>query len=135
MVGNAGWWFLSFSPKSYFAIGLSLACFGVFYLLFPFMPALILAGLCSMGAHLGGGAQWTLSTYGLQTIVPDRIRGRVFAFDFSLVTLTIMASNLVSGWAIQELGPHHAMLVFAGVGLLFAAVWWLATRRLRRRLT
>jgi MFS family permease len=117
------------------AIGLALACFGAFYLVFPFMPSLLLAGLCSLGAHLGGGAQWTLSTYGLQAIVPDRIRGRVFAFDFALVTLTIMVSNLVSGWAAQALGPHHAMIAFASVGLLFAAGWWLGTRRVRRRLS
>jgi len=117
------------------AIGLALVCFGAFYVVFPFMPALLLAGLCSMGAHLGGGAQWTLSNYGLQSIVPDRIRGRVFAFDFALVTLTIMASNLVSGWAAEALGPRTAMLAFAGVALLYAAGWWLATRRVRRRLS
>ena len=116
------------------AIGAALACFGLFYLIFPFMPALLLAGLCSLGAHLGGGAQWTLSTYGLQSIVPDRIRGRVFAFDFALVTLTIMASNLVSGWAAEAFGPHHAMLGFATVGLLYTAGWWLGTARVRRRL-
>ena len=116
------------------AIGASLACFGLFYLVFPFMPSLLLAGLCSLGAHLGGGAQWTLSTYGLQAIVPDRIRGRVFAFDFALVTLTIMASNLVSGLAAEALGPKNAMLAFASVGCLFAAGWWLGTRRVRRRL-
>jgi MFS family permease len=124
------------SERGLFAvIGASLACFGLFYLVFPFMPALLLAGLCSLGAHLGGGAQWMLSTYGLQAIVPDRIRGRVFAFDFALVTLTIMASNLVSGWAAEALGPRHAMLALAGVGLLYAAGWWWGTRRLRRRLT
>ncbi len=117
------------------AIGLALVCFGAFYMVFPFMPALLLAGLCSMGAHLGGGAQWTLSTYGLQTIVPDRIRGRVFAFDFALVTLTIMASNLVSGWAAEALGPRHAMLAFAGVALLYAVGWWLGTRSVRRGLS
>ena len=116
------------------AIGMALGCFGLFYLVFPFMPSLLLAGLCSLGAHLGGGAQWTLSTYGLQEIVPDRIRGRVFAFDFALVTLTIMVSNLVSGVAAEVLGPRNAMLAFAAVGCLFATGWWLGTRRVRRTL-
>jgi hypothetical protein len=51
------------------------------------------------------------------------------------VTLTIMASNLVSGWAAEAFGPHHAMLGFAGVGLLYGACWWLATRPVRRRLS
>ena len=113
------------------AIGFALFCFGVFYMVFPLMPSLFAAGLCSMGAHLGGGAQWTLSTYGLQVYVPDRIRGRVFSFDFALVTLTIALSNLAAGWAAQRFGPKPAMYGFAGVSLLFTVGWWTATRKLR----
>jgi MFS family permease len=114
------------------AIGIALCTFGLFYGAFPLMPVLGLAALCSMGAHLGGGAQWTLSTYGLQVLVPDRIRGRVFAFDFALVTLSITVSNLVAGWAAEAFGPRPAMAGFAGVGLLFAAAWAWVTRGLRR---
>ena len=61
------------------AIGVALFVFALCYGLFPFAPALALAGLCAAGAHVGGGAQWTLSTYGLQRFVPDWIRGRVFS--------------------------------------------------------
>ena len=95
------------------------------------MPAIALAALCSMAAHLGGGAQWTLSTYGLQVLVPDRIRGRVFSFDFALVTLSITLSNLLAGWAAEAFGPRPAMAGFAAVGLLFALAWAWATRGLR----
>lgn len=115
----------------FIAIGLALASFGVFYSIFPLMPALWLAALCSMGAHLGGGAQWTLSTYGLQTIVPDRIRGRVFAFDYALVTFTIMLSNLLAGWSADAFGPRATMFGLALVAFAYASVWWLATRSLR----
>jgi predicted MFS family arabinose efflux permease len=118
----------------FIAIGIALGSFGVFYGIFPLMPALLAAAPFSAGAHLGGGAQWTLSTYGLQTIVPDRIRGRVFAFDFALVTLTITLSNLAAGWAAEAFGPRVAMGALAGVAFVYAAVWWLATRRLRAEL-
>ena len=115
-------------------IGLALASFGVFYAFFPLMPALLLAAPFATGAHLGGGAQWTLSTYGLQRIVPDRLRGRIFAFDFALVTLTIAASNLLAGWTARRFGPDVAMFGLALVALVYATVWWTATRRVRASL-
>jgi len=113
------------------AIGLALFCFPICYAIFPFMPLLVLAGAWSAGAHLGGGAQWTLSTYGLQRFVPDRIRGRVFSFDFALVTLTIALSNLAAGWAAGRFGPKRTMEGLAVVGFVYAAAWWVGTRRLR----
>jgi MFS family permease len=114
------------------AIGLSLVTFGVFYAAFSVMPNLLLAALVVMGAHLGGGSQWMLSTYGLQKIVPDRIRGRVFAFDFALITLTITASSLLAGWAAAHWGPRPAALALSLIALAWAAVWWSATRAVRR---
>ena len=84
-----------------------------------------------MCAHLGGGAQWSLSTYGLQKVVPDYIRGRVFAFDFALVTLSITLSSLGAGWAAHRFGARPAALVLAGVAIAWAAIWWTATRRVR----
>jgi MFS family permease len=119
----------------FLAIGIALGSFGVFYGLFPLMPALLLAAPFTMGAHLGGGAQWTLSTYGLQRLSPDRIRGRVFAFDFALVTLSITLSNLAAGWAADRFGPKATMIGLSVVSFFYAAVWWTATRRVRGRLT
>ena len=54
------------------------------YLVVGTAPVLAVAVAGALLAHLGGGAQWTLSTYGLQSAVPDYIRGRVFAADFAL---------------------------------------------------
>jgi MFS family permease len=113
------------------AIGVALGVFGLFYAIFPFMPALLLAAPFVVGAHLGGGAQWMLSTYGLQRIVPDRIRGRVFAFDFALVTLSITVSNVVAGWSAQHFGPRPTMFGLAAVAMAYATLWWLATARVR----
>jgi MFS family permease len=115
------------------AIGISFVTFGVFYAAFALTPALLLAALAVMGAHLGGGSQWMLSTYGLQKLVPDRIRGRVFAFDFALVTATLTVSSLLAGWAADHWGPRPAALVLSVVSLLWAGVWWTATRSVRRQ--
>lgn len=114
------------------AIGLSLAVFGASYMAFGLMPSMLLAAPIVMCAHFGGGAQWSLSTYGLQKIVPDRIRGRVFAFDFALVTLSIAVSSLGAGWAAEQWGPRPAVVVMAALALAWALVWWTAIRKVRR---
>lgn len=114
------------------AIFLALATFGAGYLLFGLAPSLALAAGAVCLAHLGGGAQWVLSTYGLQRLVPDRIRGRVFAFDFALVTLSLALSSLVAGWAADHLGPRRAAVSLGAVALAWALAWWGATRGVRR---
>jgi predicted membrane-bound mannosyltransferase len=115
------------------AIGTAFAVYGAFYAAVPFMGGLWAAAPFVLLAHLGGGAQWTLSTYGLQVIVPDRIRGRVFSFDFGLVTLTLACSILLGGWAADHFDPRAVMLVMAGVALAYAVVWSVATTGLRRQ--
>lgn len=115
------------------AIGVALAVYGLFYAMFPLMGTLWTAALFALLAHLGGGAVWTLSTYGLQLLVPDRIRGRVFSLDFLLVTLTIALSNLLGGWAADEIDPRIVMGILAGVSVTYALVWTALTAGIRRR--
>ncbi|HSM52526.1 MAG TPA: MFS transporter, partial [Thermoanaerobaculia bacterium] len=116
----------------FLAIGVSFAVYGIGYGVFPFAPGIALATIPVFFAHLGGGAQWTLSTYGLQRIVPDRHRGRVFAIDYGLVTLTIAGSLTLAGWAADHLPPTTVMLALAGVSLAWSVAWTALTARLRR---
>ncbi|HEV8682686.1 MAG TPA: MFS transporter [Actinomycetota bacterium] len=111
---------------------LAMVTYGVFYGLFPLSGSLLVAAILCMLAHLGGGGQWTLSTYGLQTVVPDFIRGRVFSFDYGLVTLTLAMSIFVSGWAADHVGPRAVMYGLAAVSIIYALVWTILTRRIRR---
>jgi MFS family permease len=110
------------------AIGLALAVFGLGYATLGVMPTLLAATVAVGVAHLGGGAQWTLSSYGLQRIVPDRILGRVFAFDFMLITVSLAASALATAWAADRFGARPTVAVLGGVAVLWAAIWtWLTT--------
>ena len=113
------------------AIGLALTIFGVAYVAFGLTPTLELAAVAVLFAHLGGGGQWALSTYGLQRIVPDRIRGRVFSFDFALVTLTLAISSAVAAWTADHFGPRPAAVGMGTLALAWALAWWLATRTIR----
>ena len=114
------------------AISVCLAVYGIFYGIVPWMLTIWLAAVFVMLAHLGGGGQWTLSTYGLQLIVPDRIRGRVLAFDDALITFTLAVSSLLAGWAAEYVRVEYVMVGLAGVELLFAIGWTIATRRVGR---
>ena len=110
------------------AIGVALAVFGLGYATLGVMPSLFAAAVAVGIAHLGGGAQWTLSSYGLQRLVPDRILGRIFAFDFTLITLSLTVSALVTAWAADRFGARPTVAVLGGVAVLWAAIWtWLTT--------
>jgi len=102
------------------------------YFVVPLAPRLWLVALFVFGAHLGGGTQWTLSSYGLQVSTPDELRGRIFATDLALVTLTMTISLLVAGVASNQFGPRPVMLALAVVNLIWGATYLWFTRRLRR---
>jgi MFS family permease len=109
-------------------IGLSLAFVAGCYAVFPLAPALWLAALLAFGAHLGGGAQWTLSTLGLQRTTPDVIRGRLFSFDYGLVTLAITFSTFVAGLLADAVTPAAAVWVMVLL-IAVAGIAWVAFAR------
>ena len=114
--------------RLFLTIGIALGVFGTGYAFLGVVPGLLLALPAVMLAHTGGGAQWMLSSYGLQKIVPDHIRGRIFAFDGMLVTLTFGISSLMTGWLSEVYGPQVAAIVMGSVAVVWAAVWmWLTT--------
>jgi MFS family permease len=83
-------------------------------------------------AHVGGGGNWILSTYGLQTIVPDHVRGRVFAVDYMLSTVVIATSQVVAGALADRADPRWVSLGLGSLVLLYAVGWLVATRSFRR---
>jgi MFS family permease len=118
----------------FWAIAGAFAIFASSYVVVPWMPGPYLAGLFVLMAHLGGGVQWTLSSYALQVIVPDRIRGRIFAFDEALISVTIAVSATLAGWVAEFVDVRVVMLGLAGVSAIYAVVWVLATTKVRRSL-
>jgi MFS family permease len=111
-------------------LALSMSLYGLSYVgvsvvaWFPLVLALVFV------AHFAGGSNWVLSNFALQSEVPDRLRGRVFATDMMLATLAISVSQLVVA-AVVDTVDERAVL--AGCGLLtlgYAIGWRIATRRL-----
>lgn len=120
------------SDAQYRAIAWCVIGFGIGYTGLALSTTLPLGFLAVLFAHLGGGAAWQISTYGLQREVPDIIRGRIFSADYGLVTLTMAISGVTSGIASDHFGPTAATIGVASVCLLFGITWALATWKLWR---
>ena len=112
------------------SIGISFIIAGVFYAAFgsatSFVFALIVLGI----AHCGGSILWVFSTVILQRAVDDNFRGRVFAAELALLTLTMAASNYATGELLDrfQVSPR---VVTIGIGIFFLmpGLAWFLTQR------
>ena len=112
------------------SIGIAFLIGAAFYMAFgwatSFVVALIVLGL----AHTGGSILWVFSTVLLQRGVEDNFRGRVFAAELALLTLTMAISNYVTGELLDRFG-WSPRAVAIGIGALFVipGVAWFITQR------
>jgi MFS family permease len=112
------------------SIGIAFLIGGVFYMAFggarSFVVALIVLGL----AHTGGSILWVFSTVLLQRGVADNFRGRVFAAELALLTLTMAVSNYAAGELLDRFGLSPRVVAF-GIGAFFLipGLAWFVTQR------
>jgi len=118
-------------------IGIAFLIGGVFYVAFgaaqSFIFALVVLGM----AHMGGSILWVFSTVLLQRSVEDSFRGRVFAAELALLTLTMALSNYVTGELLDRFGISPR-LVTIGIGVCFVLpgiVWFITYKRWNREKT
>jgi MFS family permease len=112
------------------SIGIAFLIGGVFYVAFgsatSFVVALIVLGI----AHTGGSILWVFSTVLLQRGVEDNFRGRVFAAELALLTLTMAVSNYATGELLDRF-QFSPRIVAIGIGAFFVlpALAWFATQK------
>jgi MFS family permease len=112
------------------SIGIAFLIGGVFYMAFgaaaSFVVAIIVLGL----AHTGGSILWVFSTVLLQRGVEDNFRGRVFAAELALLTLTMAVSNYATGELLDRfrLSPR-AVATGIGAFFLLPGIAWFVTQR------
>jgi len=75
-----------------------------------------MAAACAMLAHAGGSTVWVFSTTLLQMHTDDRFRGRVFAADLGLGSLTFAVTAYLAGRFLD--GGISARTVATGTGVL-----------------
>ena len=106
--------------------GISTMTYAAAYALVPLMPWLVGTMALVAIAHLGGGAQWTLSSYGLQSRTPDQLRGRIMSLDYGLATLAIGGSAIGAGLIADATSVATAMWVLTAVAGIYGIVWAVA---------
>jgi MFS family permease len=113
-------------------LAISMVAYGLAYLGVAFSPWFWLALCLVVVAHIAGGGNWVMSNYALQIVVPDGLRGRVFATDMMIATLAISVSLLFAGAIVDHVDPRVPVAVCATLTLVYGIVWRLVTRRLLR---
>ena len=113
------------------SIGLSFAVGGLFYAAFGLSQNFAVALAVLAVAHMGGSVLWVFSTVLLTQAVEDEFRGRVFAAELAALTLTLAASNYVTGELLDRF-HFSPRAVAVGIGILFLlpGMLWFATARL-----
>ncbi len=104
-------------------LGFVLLTAGVFWL--AQAPSLAWGVGATLTRSLGTGALWVFSSALLQMSVADRFRGRVFAFEFAVLTLTQSLSTLWAGLAQDSLGlsPQQVLVTMGLASVVVTAVW------------
>jgi hypothetical protein len=111
-------------------IGAAFLIGGAGYIAFGGASGFALAIFVLMFAHAGGSILWVNSTVLLQRAVEDSFRGRVFAAELALLTLTMAASNYATGELLDRFHFHpRAVTIGIGVFFLIPGLLWFATRR------
>ena len=104
-------------------VGISTLLYCGIYAVIPPTPWFALAMVLVVIAHLGGGAQWSISTYGLQVVTPDHLRGRIMSLDYGLATLAIGTSSILAGVLANAYGAPSANWTLAAIGGVYAIGW------------
>jgi MFS family permease len=115
-------------------IAVSMASYGLAYLGVAAAPWFWLVVVLVVVAHMGGGGNWTMSTFALQSEVPDGLRGRVFALDVMITTMAITVSQLLVSVFVDHVNTRVLIACCGAVTLGYAICWRLVTRRVLRRI-
>lgn len=101
------------------------------YALFAVTSWFPLAVLLVVTAHVGGSMNASLSSYGLQSVTTDAVRGRVLSIDFMLFSLALGGSQLAAAGLGGVVEPSTAVLCLSGAVLGYSALWWTRSGALR----
>ena len=115
-------------------IGFSLLTIGILMLGFvTSLPAFLIATFIRT---FGTGTIWVFSAVLLQVMVPDKVKGRVFAFEFAALTLTESISVLAAGyfqdtfaWSLVKIA-----FIFGWLGVAVCGIWLFFFLFTRKRL-
>ena len=114
--------------------GLAALGIGIFGL--GIAPSFVWVMIASFLRALGSGTVWVFSAAMLQSVVDNEYRGRVFSFEFAVLTLAQSISTMWAGigldnldLSVQEVLRWTALI---GVGTVMVWAWFLAWSKSRQ---
>ncbi|MBT8226425.1 MAG: MFS transporter [Dactylosporangium sp.] len=113
-------------------LAVSMAGYGLAYIAVGLAPWFALALPLVALAHVAGGGNWAMSNYALQVVVPDGLRGRVFATDVMLASLAVSLSQLGVGALVDQVSIRLLVVASGALTLAYAVGWRLVTRHVMR---
>jgi hypothetical protein len=115
--------------RMYWAIATSFLVSGAFFVLLGHSWSLTSAGAALFVCRMGGSLLWVFSTVLLQRTAADRFRGRVFAAEGALCTLTMALSGLAVGAAVDHgVSAFSAATVLGAISLTAGLAWCVGLR-------
>ena len=115
------------------AIGAAFFISSVSYLCFSQAPNIMVAGFFVLLGHIGGSIQWIFSSALLHLRVEEQFRGRVFAAEMGLLTLTLSLSTWLTGMALDSgFGPRTIVIALALFFLVPGTGWLFYLKYLKR---
>ena len=113
-------------------LGVGVAATGILYITIGVVPWTLWIALLVIAAHAPSGANWVASTVLLQERTVDRYRGRVFATEWLLITLSDSISILAASLFL-EIGAfdlRSGVIVFGSIQVLCGILWalWVVPR-------
>ena len=121
-------------PRLLLLCGLGGLMWSVFYMGASASPTIWLAVAAIGVAHMGGGAIWTMASYGLQVTTPDHIRGRVIAGDMGFAMLVTGISTISTGLLGEIFPVRIAIAIVAATAGFASLVYLFGTIGLRKNL-
>lgn len=119
-------------------IGISFFVLAFGVLGMGFAPSLAWVLVATLLRSVGSGSLWVFSSVLLQQWVADEFRGRVFAFDFAVLTLAQSISTLWAGLALDQwqMGVQQVLLTAGTLGFGVTVLWaWFQARVVARTAT
>ncbi len=111
-------------------LALSMAAYGLSYLCISVIPWFGLALVFVFIAHTAGGGNWMMSSYVLQTEIPDELRGRVLSMDMTIASLAVAVSSVTTSILESHISTRVLVACCGSITLVYAIVWRLITVRL-----
>lgn len=132
IIGTIGMKFFSAPqlPRLRWAILVGLLGYGFSFIGVSFASSIWLTALFITLSTCGSMIMWVFSSLGLQLNVAENIRGRVFAAENGLFTLSFAVSTMSAGLLLEAYTPRTVSLWVGLFGMALALVWYYFARRI-----